>query len=53
MIQFLKSLFCKHQYIRLRTIHGDEIIGRNYARSEWQCKHCDRLKYSKELYALK
>lgn len=27
-MQFLKRLFCRHTYIFVRNIHGDEIIER-------------------------
>lgn len=49
MIRLIKRLLCKHEYIRTRTIHGDEIIHRNFMRSEWECRHCGKWKYSKHL----
>lgn len=48
----LKQLLCKHQLIHIRNIHGDEIIGRNWKRSEWQCEKCKKYKYEDELHKI-
>lgn len=43
------NLFCKHEYIFLRNIHGDEIIQLGYKRSISVCIHCRLLKYNDRL----
>ncbi|OTG58069.1 hypothetical protein B9T29_14660 [Acinetobacter sp. ANC 3903] len=43
--KIIKSIFCKHDYKLIRTIHGDQINQLN-ARSEWQCKKCKWITYS-------
>lgn len=45
-----KRLFCKHDYKHLRNIHGDEIIARNWKRSEWKCAKCGKTKLENELH---
>lgn len=49
----VKSIFCKHDYQFKRTIHGDEIIYLDYARSEWKCSKCNRITYGKYLDRIK
>lgn len=49
LIWFIGSLTCKHDLQLVRTIHGDEINHRNGMRSEWACKKCHCLRYSKSL----
>lgn len=44
----LKSIFCKHDYKRIRTFHGDRFQHFD-ARSEWRCKKCGRYSFSKYL----
>ena len=44
----IKSIFCKHDYQIVRTIHGDMINHLN-ARSEWKCSKCGWFTYSKHL----
>jgi len=46
---FFTRFFCTHKYKLVRTIHGDEIIYRNYKRSEWKCRHCGKIIFSKYL----
>lgn len=46
---FFKRFMCDHKYKRVRTIHGDEIIHRNYKRSEWVCRHCEKRVFSRYL----
>ncbi|CAM3961655.1 hypothetical protein SESI111939_10070 [Serratia silvae] len=41
-----KIMFCKHEYLLIRTIHGDEAL---YARSEWKCNKCGHNRYSQYL----
>lgn len=46
---FITRLLCTHDYVRVWTIHGDEIIHRNGNRSCWVCRHCYKRVYSKSL----
>lgn len=46
---FFTRLLCDHKYKYVRSIHGDEINHRNGARSEWKCRHCNKVVYSKYL----
>ena len=48
--EVLKSLFCKHEYIFVRNIYGDEIIHRGFKRSEWKCDECGKIKLSDKLH---
>ena len=48
-MNLLKPLFCKHDYSLVRTIHGDEIIGLGFKRSEWKCNECNKIKLSESL----
>ncbi len=45
----LKKLLCTHDYKRIETIHGDEIIGSGFKRSIWKCSKCNKNKASKYL----
>lgn len=49
VIDFIKSLFCKHEYEFVRNIHGDEINHMGGKRSIWRCKKCGKFKYKYEL----
>ncbi len=42
-------IICKHDFIPLRNIYGDEINFVN-ARSEWICSKCQKRKYSGKLF---
>ena len=48
MFKFFKKLKCKHTYIHIRDIHGDEInhLG---ARSVWKCLNCGKIEYRSSL----
>jgi hypothetical protein len=50
MVRFIKSLFCNHTYSFVRNIYGDEIIHRNFKRSEWKCDKCGKIKLEDNLY---
>lgn len=50
---FLKRLFCKHQYIKLQTISGDEINARDGKHSEWECVYCGSIILSDHLHKLR
>lgn len=46
-----KRLFCSHPFykmVRIRTVHGDEIIHTNWTRSYWKCE-CGKIKRSSRL----
>lgn len=49
-MKWLASLFCKHDWTHLGNIYGDEIIVRNWNRSEWMCSRCGKGEYRKFLY---
>lgn len=51
--EIIKSIFCKHNYKLVRTIHGDEIINMGYVRSEWKCSKCNHITYGKYLDRIK
>ena len=44
-MRFLKRLFCKHDYVFVRNIHGDEIIEYEWKRSIWKCQLCGKTFY--------
>lgn len=44
-----KGLFCKHDYVFVRNIYGDEIIHSGFKRSIWKCSRCGKVKYSEYL----
>lgn len=45
MRRWLKRLFCSHNWRWKRNIYGDEIIARNYNRSEWFCVYCKAIRF--------
>lgn len=49
MMKWIKRLFCKHEYVFLRNIYGDEINWCGGYRSIWRCKKCGSLEYRKNL----
>lgn len=49
-MKLFKRLFCKHDYEFVRNIYGDEIRYLGWKRSEWKCKKCGKVKYSKKHY---
>lgn len=46
---FSAKIWCKHNYIFMRNIYGDEINFRSGKRSEWRCFGCGHFKYKDEL----
>ena len=48
-MNFIKKLFCKHQWNHKRTIYGDEIIDAGYYRSVWICSKCSKVEYREEM----
>lgn len=49
--KFIQKIGCKHDYIFIRNIYGDEINQRGGNRSLWQCMKCGKYMYSKALYS--
>ena len=45
-MKLLKMLFCKHEWIYVRYLHGDEINHHNGKRNEYKCQKCGRYKYT-------
>jgi len=48
-MNWLKRLFCKHQFAWVRNLYGDQIIEWGYKRSVWKCDHCGKLEGRDEL----
>ena len=44
-MDFIKKLFCKHNWKHKRNIYGDEIIVAGYHRSAWVCFKCSKVEY--------
>ena len=40
-----KKLFCKHEYVFVRMLYGDEINAHNGKRHEYRCKKCGIYKW--------
>ena len=47
----IKKLFCKHEYVFLRNIYGDEIIfgTPNFNRSIYRCSKCNKIHFGDNL----
>lgn len=39
-MKLIKALFCKHDYVFIRRIYGDEINAHDGKRNEYRCKKC-------------
>jgi|JI6StandDraft_1071083.scaffolds.fasta_scaffold75260_1 hypothetical protein len=50
--KIVKSIFCKHDYKLIRTIHCDQVNDMD-ARTEWQCEKCKWITYSRYLDRIK
>lgn len=48
--EILKRLTCRHDWLFVRNVYGDEIIRVGYRRSVWQCSKCGKLRYRNELH---
>lgn len=46
MMKLLEMLLCKHEWIYVRYLHGDEINYHNGKRNEYKCQKCGRYKYT-------
>lgn len=42
----IKRLFCKHNYVFVKNIYGDEIVYMGFKRSIWKCGKCGKTKLS-------
>lgn len=40
MLKILREIFCKHDYMFVRTLYGDEINSHNGKRKEYRCRKC-------------
>ena len=43
-------LLCRHEWVWVRNIHGDEINAAGGKRSWWRCRKCGKFKLRPELY---
>lgn len=50
MLRFLKTFFCRHDYVWHYNLHGDQIISWGYKRSVWRCTKCGLLQGRDELH---
>lgn len=48
MLRCLKRLFCIHDYVFDRYLHGDAIIAHNYKRYQYRCRKCGGYKWTDE-----
>lgn len=49
MIHWIKQLFCRHNYVFLRNVYGDEINLLGGKRSIWICTKCSILTFRRQL----
>lgn len=49
-IQYIRSIFCYHNYEFYQNIYGDEIIYCNFKRSIWCCSKCGKFVLKDELF---
>lgn len=45
-MKYLMRMFCKHEYIFIRKLHGDEINDHNGKRYEYKCSKCGAYEWS-------
>lgn len=48
-MNWFKSLFCKHKFVFVHNIHGDEINECGGYRSVWKCSKCGKYQYRYDL----
>lgn len=48
-MNWIKRIFCKHDYEFVRNIYGDEINNGAGKRSEWRCRKCGKTIYKNEI----
>lgn len=46
---WLRRLLCRHDWMWIRNLYGDEIIMCGWKRSFWGCRKCGKLQYREEL----
>ena len=44
-----QRLTCKHDYKKIKTVHGDQIIAMGWTRSIWVCEKCKHEYWSGDL----
>ena len=44
-MKILKKIFCRHDFIYIRKLYGDEINLHNGKRNEYRCKKCGIYKW--------
>lgn len=49
-MSIIKRLFCKHKYVFVRNIYGDEINLAGGNRSWWRCEKCGKRALDPHLY---
>jgi len=45
-----QQFFCKHDFVFMYNLYGDEINSWDGNRSLWQCKHCGRIQAREKLH---
>ena len=48
-MNWIKRLFCKHKFVFVRNIYGDEINKCGGHRTLWKCSKCGKYKYDLKL----
>lgn len=49
-MNWIRRLFCKHTFIFVRNIHGDEVIEYGWKRSIWACSRCGKVEPRAEMH---
>ena len=49
-MSLFKKLLCKHEFVFVRNIYGDEIIERGWKRSIWRCDKCGSTSLRADLH---
>ena len=42
-MNWIKQLFCAHNFEFVRNVYGDEIMSLGWKRSVWRCTKCSKL----------
>lgn len=43
MLNWLKQLFCKHDFVLVRELHGEERVGWGMKIALYQCSKCNKI----------